>query len=193
MNSNSIFFETKQCFIDKENIRSKSYNCYQIFNDQRENIGLIKQRITKVEKILRAVVKKSILPFRLEIRSSNGTLEAILSRGWFFFNAAIIIRDRRGNKMGSIRQNFDFFKSNYTILNASDEIIAAISRNCKEWDFVIIDASQNQIGSLDRKQYGFMKEMLISGNKTNLNIENNNSNREDKMAILLSAITFCLL
>jgi hypothetical protein len=193
MNSNSIFFETKQCFIDQKNIRSKFSNCYQIFNDKKENIGLVKQRFTKKGKIVRAIFSKSVLPFQLEIRSSNGTLEATLSRGWFLLKAIIVIKDTKGKKMGSIKQNFCFLKPRFKILNASDKIIAEISGDCKEWDFRIIDSSQNQIGSLDRKQGRFVQKMFISSDRSNLTIESNNSNKEDKITILSSAITFCLL
>lgn len=181
MNRSCNFFDMENYFVEENVIPFKSYNAYQIFNDKRENIGLIKQRFTKTEKVLKTIFGNNI-PVLFEIRSANGMLEASISRGWIFLKSKIIIRDSKGNKVGSIAHNL--FKATYKIMDASNIAIAEISGNRKEWSYEVSDASGNQKGSLGKKWTG------NSTDKYNVNIENNFKNKEEKIAILASAITF---
>ncbi|MEN2398849.1 phospholipid scramblase-related protein [Flavobacterium sp. MC2016-06] len=193
MNSNSNFFERSNYFVGQNAICSKSYDKYQIFNNKKENIGFVRERMTKGKKILRQVVGKTFLPAQIEIRSANGTLEVLLSRRSFFQSNKIVICDPRGNVLGCIKRRVNFFKSTYTILNQFDEIIAEISGNDKEWSFMITDASKSKIGSIDKKWEGIMKEIYSSADKFNVNIKTDFVNKNDKIAIFSSAIVMYMI
>ncbi|HEY0261953.1 MAG TPA: phospholipid scramblase-related protein, partial [Chitinophagales bacterium] len=167
----------------------KFENSYQIYNDKGEAIGVIKQKLSAGQKILRLLINKAMLPFLLEIKNSNDELEASISRGWTIFMSKIIIQDADGNKIGAVQQKFKLFKPTFKILDASETIIAEISGDWKAWNFVINDASNTQIGSITKKWAGAMKEIFTSADKYNVNIDSNYSNKENKIAILSSAIT----
>lgn len=168
---NANFFDGNSYFIDQKNLFYNFYRYHQIYNDKRECIGLIKQKLTIRQKILRSIVSKTLLPFVFEIRSCNGALEASISRGWTILKSKIIIQDAKGEKIGSIKRKFTFFKPVFEILNTSDEIIAEISGDLKKWDFVIIDSAHNQIGSIDKKWMEVMRGLFRSSDKYNVNFE----------------------
>ncbi len=186
---NSKFFDTNSYFIDEKVNFLKFENCYQIFNDKAENIGAIKQKLTAGQKFLRVLLKKSMLPFMLEIRNANNELEATISRGWTFFMSKIVINGSNGNIAGTIQQKFTFFKPTFKIFNPSGTLIAEITGDWKAWNFVIKDPSNVQIGTITKKWAGAMKEIFTTADKYNVNIDPGYSNKENKIAILSSAIT----
>jgi Scramblase. len=185
---NTDFFNVNSYFIDQKRFFFKFYRHYQIYNEKRECIGLIKQRFTLKEKLLRFAISKTLLPFVFEIRSCNGALLASISRGWIFMKSKIIIQDSKGEKIGSIKRKFVFFKPVFYILSASDEIIAEISGDLKKWNFVISDPSHNQIGSIDKKWIEAMKGLFRSADKYNVNFEADYVDKSKKIAILSTAI-----
>lgn len=186
---NSNFFESNSYFIDENVNFFKFENSYKIYNDKGEHIGAIKQKLSVGQKILRLLVKKAILPFVLEIKNSDDRLEASISRGWTFFMSKITIKNPHGQVIGIIKQKFKFFKPTFKIYNASEELLAEINGDWKAWNFVISDSSANQIGSISKKWAGAMQEIFTSADKYNVTIEENYSNKANKIAILSGAIT----
>jgi hypothetical protein len=185
----STFFESNSYFIDEKVNLFKFENCYQIYNDKGENIGIIKQKLSAGQKLLRLLINKAMLPFLLEIKNSDDQLEASISRGWTFFMSKIIIKNAQGDIIGSIKQKFKLFKPTFKIYNPSEVQIAEITGDWKAWNFTITDANNNQIGSITKKWAGALKEIFTSADKYNVSIENNYSNLENKIAILSGAIT----
>jgi uncharacterized protein YxjI len=185
----TIFFESNEYFIDEKVNFFKFENCYKIYNDKGEDIGLIKQKISAGHKFLRLLLNKAMLPFLLEIENSNGEIEASISRGWTFFMSKITIKNAQGIKVGSINQKFKLFKPTFKIFNSSEMLIAEITGDWKAWDFKINDSYNNQIGTISKKWAGVMKEVFTSADKYNVKINSNYSNLENKIAIVSCAIT----
>lgn len=185
----SNFFESNSYFIDEKVNFLKFENSYQIFNDKGENIGAVKQKLTTGQKILRLLISKKMLPFLLEIKNAEDKLEASILRSWTIFMSKITIKDPEGNKIGTIKQKFSFLKPKFKIFNAAEAQIAEIKGDWKAWNFVINDASENNIGSISKKWAGAMKEIFTSADKYNVTINPNYSNLENKIIILSGAIT----
>jgi uncharacterized protein YxjI len=183
------FFKSNTYFIDQKVNLFQFENSYQIFNGKGESIGAIKQKISTGHKILRFLINKAMLPFLLEIKSSDDHLEASISRGWTFFMSKITITNAQGNIVGTIKQKFKLLKPTFQIYNSSEVLIAEITGDWKAWNFKIIDTSGNQIGTISKKWAGAMKEIFTSADKYNVTIEDNYSNMENKMAIISGAIT----
>lgn len=182
---NSDFFETNNYFIDKKNSFQEHYNVY---NDKRERIGRIKQKVTVLQKVLRLTLSKTLLPFSIEIRSANGGLEASILKKGIFSKSQIIVQDASGKKVGVINKKTNRFKPEFKILNNANEVIAKIGDVWKKSNFIINDPSENQIGTIDNDWKGSMKNVVRSDNSYNVNIAANYSNKEEKVAILSTAI-----
>ena len=186
---NSNFFESNNYFIDEKVNFLKFENCYQVYDENGQNIGAIKQKLSAGQKLLRLLINKQMLPFVLEIKNTDDKLEASISRGFTFFMSKITIKDAQSNIIGTIKQKFSFFKPTFNIFNAQGLPIAVITGDWKAWNFTINDASNNKIGSISKKWAGAMQEIFTSADKYNVNIEPTYSNKDNKIAILSSAIT----
>jgi uncharacterized protein YxjI len=101
----------------------------------------------------------------------------------------IIIKDAQENLVGTIQQKFKLFKPTFKIFNANGIQIAEITGDWKAWNFVIMDASTNEIGVITKKWAGAMKELFTSADKYNVSIDPAYSSKENKIAILSGAIT----
>lgn len=181
----SDFFETSNYFVDKKNSFQEHYNVY---NEKRERIGRIRQKLTVLQKLLPVTLSKKLFPFSVEIRSANGGLEASILKRGLFLKTEIIVQDAFGKKVGVINQKFKLFKPEFKILNTSNEVIAEICDVWKKSNFIVNDALANQIGSIDQKWSRSMKNFVRSDNSYNVNVVADYTNNEEKIAILSSAI-----
>ena len=187
------FLATNSYFIDEKVNFLKFENCYLIYDNSGNSIGSINQKVPLSQKILRLLLNKKMLPFRLEIRDSNKHLLSSINRGWTFFMSTIIIRDSNNVVIGSIKQKFKFFKPTFQIFDTSNKLVAIITGDWKAWSFIIKDASDNQIGTINKKWAGAMKEIFTTADKYNVNIEAGFTNDIAKLAILSSAITIDMI
>lgn len=183
------FFDTNSYFIDEKVNFFKFENSYKIYDENARQIGNIKQKLTAGQKVLRLLLNKAMLPFLLEIKDANEMLQASITRGWTFFMSKIVIHDANGRAIAHVNQKFKFFKPTFRIFDTNGLQIAEISGDWKAWNFVIKDASGNQIGTINKKWAGAVKEIFTTADKYNVNIEPKFSNNENKIAILASAIT----
>jgi uncharacterized protein YxjI len=185
----SDFFDTNNYFVDKKNSFQEHYNVY---NDKRERIGRIKQKLTVLQKILRLTISKTLLPFSVEIRSANGGLEASILKKGLFSKSEIIVQDASGKKVGIINKKSKHSKPEFKILNNANELIAEIGDVWKKSNFIINDPLENQIGTIDHQWKGAMKNVVRSDKSYNVNIATNYNNNEEKVAILSTAIVISM-
>lgn len=184
----SKFFDGQNYFIDEKVNYFKFENQYQVFNDQGQNIGSINQRLSAGQKALRLLLNKAMLPFRLEIKDSNGILIASISRGWTFWMSKITISSGDNVEIGTVRQKFKLFKPTFMIFNHEQVQVAEITGDWKAWNFVI-NSGGSQIGTITKKWAGAMKEIFTSADKYLVTIDPSYSNMMNKIIILSAAIT----
>ncbi|PYF72462.1 LURP-one-related/scramblase family protein [Pedobacter nutrimenti] len=186
---NSNFFDGQDYFIDEKVNMFKFENAYKVFDEKGENIGAVKQVLTFGQKMLRLLVDKRMLPFKLNIVNNDDEIQASISRGFTFFMSKILINDAYGNPLATIKQKFKFFKPTFKIEDPDGNPIAEITGDWKAWNFVIKDSNQIEIGSISKKWAGALKEIFTTADKYNVHIDPNYSQNQHKVAILSSAIT----
>ena len=135
------------------------------------------------------LINKAMLPFSLDIIGSNEEKIAQIKKGWTFFMSKIAILDHNGNVIGFIKQKFKLFKPSFEILDRNQEPIGKINGNWRAWDFKIYDDKEIQIGTVSKKWAGLLKEAFTTADKYVVNLESNNLSKENKIAIISSAIT----
>jgi uncharacterized protein YxjI len=183
------FFDANNYFIDEKVNFFKFENAYNVFDEKGTNIGAIKQRLTIGQKLLRLVLNKSMLPFKLEIKDINGVLLASISRGWTFFMSKIVVSSGDSRPIGTVRQKFKIFKPTFKIFNHEEKQIAEITGDWKAWNFVIKDESGSQIGTISKKWAGVLQEAFTTADKYLVNIDPSYANMMNKIVILSAAIT----
>ncbi len=183
------FFDADNYFIDEKVNFFKFENTYKVFDEKGANIGSIKQKLTVGQKLLRLVVNKNMLPFKLEIKDINGVLLASISRGWTFFISKIVLSSGDGRSIGTVKQKFKLFKPTFRIFNHEEKEIAEITGDWKAWQFVIKDESGSQIGTISKKWAGVLQEVFTTADKYHVNIDPSYANMMNKILILSAAIT----
>lgn len=183
------FFDGYTYFIDEKVNFMKFANQYQVFNEKAENIGSINQQLTFGQKMLRLVLNKAMLPFRLEIKDSHGLLIASISRGWTFFMSKIIITSGDEKIIGTVQQKFKLFKPTFKIFNHSGTQVAEITGDWKAWNFVINGGSGSQIGTISKKWGGIAKELFTTADKYVVSLDPSYSDMMSKIVVLSAAIT----
>jgi uncharacterized protein YxjI len=183
------FFDGNSFFIDEKVNFFKFENSYQIFDEKGANIGSINQKLNIGQKLLRLLINKALMPFKLEIKDTNGVLLASISRGWTLFMSKIVLKSGDDNVIGSVQQKFKLFKPTFKIFNHEQQLIAEITGDWKAWNFVITDDAGAQIGAISKKWAGALREVFTSADKYNVSIDPAYSNMINKIAILSAAIT----
>ncbi|WP_443943777.1 phospholipid scramblase-related protein [Pedobacter sp. AW1-32] len=191
MNNNiPTFFLSDEYFIDEKVNFLKFANEYKVYNEKAEQIGLIKQRISGWHKVLRLLINKAMMPFTLEILDSNDVLQATIYRGWTFWMSKIIVTDPQGVEVGTIQQKFKFFKPTFIISEPiSGSEIAKISGDWKAWNFTISNKDGLEVGKINKKWAGALKEVFTTADKYNVSIDPKYAENNQKVAIVATAIT----
>lgn len=184
------FFLNDEYFIDQKVNFLKFANEYKVYNDKGDQIGVIKQRISAWQKILTLLINKAMMPFKLEITDTNDQLQATISRGWTFWMSKIIVTDPVGAEIGTIKQKFKFFKPTFTINDpVAGEKIAQISGDWKAWNFTITNNDGFELGKINKKWAGALKEVFTTADKYNVSIDPSYAENNQKVAIIATAIT----
>ncbi len=183
------FFETNNYFIDEKVGFFKFTNAYKVYDDTGLPIGLIQQKLTAGQKVLRLLLNKKMLPFTLEITDLNGDVLVTIKRGWTFFLSTITLQDKMGVDFAKIKQKFKFIKPEFNILDQNEQAIAKITGDWKGWNFAITNESQQQLGTISKKWNGLLKEAFTTADKYVVTIEPEVAEDVKKMAIVSCAIT----
>lgn len=190
--TNSIlpfFFESDEYLIDEKVNYFKFGNTYKVYNKETEQVGVITQKISGWHKFLRLLINKTMFPFLLEIRDMDNDLLASISRGWTFWRSKITITDNDDEVVGRITQKFKLFKPTFVITDADQNTIAKITGDWKAWNFNIEDGNQNNIGTINKKWNGIVKEAFTRADKYYVAIVPEYAEDRSKMAIVSAAIT----
>ena len=182
------FFETNTFFIDEKVGFFKFTNAYKVYDSEGE-IGLITQKLTTGQKMLRLLLKKAMLPFTLEIIDLEGEVLVSMHRGWTFWMSKITLTDNKGDLLGSIKQKFVLFKPTFKIYDEASLEIATIAGDWKGWNFLIVDNAGVTIGTITKKWNGILKEAFTTADKYVVDIVPEYAEDKKKMAIVSCAVT----
>ena len=183
------FFDGNNYFIDEKVNFFRFENTYQVYDEKGVAIGSINQKLNIGQKLLRLLINKALMPFKLEIKDTNGVLLGSISRGWTFFMSKIVLKSGDDNVIGTVQQKFKLFKPTFKIFNHEQKLIAEITGDWKAWNFVINDDAGAQIGTISKKWAGALREVFTSADKYNVSIDPAYSNMMNKITILSAAIT----
>jgi uncharacterized protein YxjI len=185
------FFESNEYFIDEKVQFFKFENVYKVYDNTGTPAGMIVQKVPGWHKVLRLFLKKTILPFVLQIIDNNEKVLVTISRGWTFWMSTITISDGEGegNVLGYIKQKFRFIKPFFRIYDAASAEIGQIRGDWKAWNFTITDTTGNEIGIIHKKWAGIAKELFTSADKYNVTIQPRFAEDQNKIIIVSAAIT----
>ena len=159
------FFEHDDYFIDEKMGLLKFHNAYKVFNKEGEQIGNITEIMPWGKKILSLFLNKAMFPFKLEIADMENNVLASIKRGWTFWMSKIEILNSENVPVATIKQKFKLFKPTFTIFDIRGQQVATIAGDWKAWNFVITSNDNQQIGTINKKWNGILKETFTTADK----------------------------
>jgi len=183
------FFDHSYYIINQKVQLLKMANEYQVLDDSGQPIGKVKERLGGGGFILRLLINKAMLPFKLEITDNNEQVQATISRGFTFFMSKIQVTMPDGSAPFFIKQKFKMFKAQFDILDQSSQKIGSINGDWKAWNFSIVDMSGAEIGRVNKQWAGALKELFTTADKYMVTLDRSDIEYHKKVAIISAAIT----
>ncbi|MBS3097841.1 hypothetical protein J4209_03560 [Candidatus Woesearchaeota archaeon] len=147
--------------IIKEHVRFlKLNNVYEIFSEQNQKLGDIKEETAGIVKFLKLTSLRKSLPFVIAYYNMSGQQLLKLKRAFTFFLSKINVYQNE-QLVGYYKQRFRI-KPTFEIYDKNDKLIANIKGNFIAWDFKIEDINGNIIGGINKKWAGLAKELFTS-------------------------------
>ena len=118
-------------------------------------IGIAREVIGPILKVLRLVVDKRLLPTLVEVRQDEGG-PALLSmrRGAYLLRARVTVRDRLGKELGHFRSKFFSLGGGFHVFDATDNPVAEITGDWKGWNFRFLSKDGIELGKVTKKWGG---------------------------------------
>jgi uncharacterized protein YxjI len=185
----AAFFANDQYIIDQKVTIIKMSNSYRVFNPGGDQIGAIEQVMSGGQKVLGALVGKKMLPFTLNIQDTDGTTLASVTRGATMMRSNITITDGQDDVIGLLHQQWSFMKPKFTIATPDDVEVATITGDWKGWNFQIIGVDGRQLGTINKKWTGAMKEIFTSADKYLVTIDPAVAEDAVKVCLVATAIS----
>jgi uncharacterized protein YxjI len=141
-------------------------NQYLIRDVEGNELGRIQQEgQSKTRKVIRFMGDlDQFLTHKLSIYDAGDTKLLEVVRPRKVFKSRFEVKDGAGRTVGRIVQNNVFGKISFALLGEHDQKLGAIkAENWRAWDFSIVDATDNEIGRIDKKFVGITKAIFTTG------------------------------
>lgn len=162
---------------------------YPISTEHKEQMGMVKEIVPPLFKVLNVFLNRVFFPFKLSIQNNKGETLVSVKRGWTFIKSKIEVFDAEDNMIALINQHYKGLKASYTILDAHQNLLASISGEAKTKNYAIFDDKDNRIGTITKDWAGILKEVFRKADKYALIFDPPLAVDTKKIAIAAMAIT----
>lgn len=146
----------------------KLTGAYDLIDPQtQEKIGLARENISGWLQATRLLVKKALLPTRVDIAAGEGQppLLVLRRRGLTLLRARVEVLDGAGTPLGYFRAKLFSFSGGFHLHSADGQKFAEVKGNWRGWDFRIVDLSGREMGTVNKKWAGLGKELFTSADQ----------------------------
>lgn len=180
----------RQTYLVKEHVGLlKLTDRYDIFDpDSGEQIGFAKENISTLIQLLRLVLDKQLLPTTVVIQEDEASKPVVtISRKFSFFRAKVEVFDRNQSAVGFFKSKIFTFGGGFTVHNPEGEQIADVKGNWKGWDFQLLDMQGNELGKVNKKWAGALKEIFTSADNYIISLNESVGSNAGLATLMLAA------
>ena len=154
----------RSTFLIKEHVGfAKLHEVYDIIDPANgEKIGEAREEASTVIKLLKFVLNKTMLPFRIVIRDARGMELVEVRRGWTFFRSVVDVFDADGNRLGYFRQKLLSVGGQLQFFDDQDHHVATLKGDWKGWNFGFSTPEGTELGVVTKKWAGIGKELFTT-------------------------------
>jgi uncharacterized protein YxjI len=151
-------------------------------------IGMAREVIGPLLKVLRLVISKRLLPTLVEVRQEeSGPPLLSMQRGAHLLRARVSVRDRLGKELGHFRSKFFSLGGGFQVFDATDHPVADIKGDWKGWNFRFLSKDGIELGKVTKKWAGLGKELFTSADNYIIALDEQRTLPPDAAALLLAA------
>lgn len=180
----------RRTFLVKERVALVKFtDHYDIFDpDTGEQIGFAKESIGTFKRLLRLIIDKQLLPTTIVVQEDEESEPVVtLVRGFTLLRSKVDVIDRNQTAVGFFRSKLFSFGGGFTVHNPDGEQIADVKGNWKGWEFKLLDMNGNELGQVNKKWAGAMKEIFTSADNYMITLNENIGSNPGLAALLLAA------
>lgn len=153
-------------FIVKEQVKFlKSSQSYEIFDaDTQQLIGTAEEKIGGLNKMLRWVISKALMPTRFEIREKpDDALLFVIRRGAYIFRSRVEVLNADGELIGYFRSKILTIGGGFHVYDKNDNHFAEVKGNIIGFNYRILTPDKAvELGSVKKKWGGVGRELFTS-------------------------------
>lgn len=178
-------------FLVKERVAFlKVTDRYDIFDPETgEQIGFAKEKINSLVSMLRVIgISKQMLATTIVIKEDDDSEPVVtLKRPPSFFRSKVSVIDRNQTPVGFFRSKIFSLGGGFTVHKPTGEQIADVKGNWKGWDFKLTDMEGRELGNVNKKWAGTMKELFTSADTYVITLSESIGTNPGLAALLLAA------
>jgi uncharacterized protein YxjI len=141
-------------------------NQYLIRDPEGNELGHVQQEgQSKMKKVLRFTSDiDQFMTHTLGVYDTAGARILELTRPRKLVKSRLHVKTGDGRTVGQIVQDNVFGKIRFNFVGVNDEVLGRIkAENWRAWDFSIVDATDHEVGRIDKKFVGVLKATFTTG------------------------------
>ena len=140
-------------------------NQYKLLDDDGKQVGAVNQvGQSKAKKAIRLLTKMDqFLTHKLEVTDENGQVVLAIERPAKLMKSKVHVTDGSGTQIGSITQQNMIGKIRFNFETPDGTVLGELKgENWRAWDFAMTDAQGNEVGRINKKFGGVVKELFTT-------------------------------
>jgi uncharacterized protein YxjI len=151
-------------------------------------VGIARENIGIVVKLLRVLINKRLLPTTVEVRDrEEGRVLLTISRGVSLLRSHVTVTDSVGKRIGLFKSKLFSIGGGFHVLDGHEQPVAEIKGDWKGWNFRFLTPDGGEIGKVTKKWAGLGKEFLTSADNYVIALNETAAIRPDAAPLLLAA------
>jgi uncharacterized protein YxjI len=151
-------------------------------------VGVAKENISIVLKLLRLLVNKRLLPTVVEVRDrEEGRVLLTMRRGFSLLRSYVTVTDGLGKEIGRFKSKLFSIGGGFHVLDGMEQPVAEIKGDWKGWNFRFLTPDGTEIGRVTKKWAGLGKELFTSADNYVISLSESHVIHADAMPLLLAA------
>jgi uncharacterized protein YxjI len=153
-----------------------------------QQIGIAKEEPHPLAKWLRLVIKKHMMPTRLNIYEHEGHAPVLsIHRGVAFFRTKVRVVAGDGQPIGYFKSKLFSLGGGFHVYDNADRQVADVKGDWKGWNFKFLSNTGREIGTVTKKWAGLGRELFTSADNYIISLSDLSGTSPAASALLLAA------